>query len=258
MPSLPGFINRVKNTAANKACFSQQCQSGDLASRHVAWQTRYSPGRCAGGSPRRSDELPRKSDQKAPSPLPKTAQRLVDAARKVVLARGYAGLTLDAVEAEAGLNKSLVRYYFGDKAGLVAALVDSLFPRQADLAEETARAGAGGDQLRALLHLQRGVATDDDVNRLFWELLPHVLRDRELLRRFAAAYRESRLMDGSCVQAAGPDIDGAQAERLAALTVAVLEGLSIQRVIDPGGLDFEGAYADWESMLLAFLASGRE
>jgi AcrR family transcriptional regulator len=185
--------------------------------------------------------------------LPQTAQALVDAARKIVLAKGYSSLTLDAVEAEAGLNKSLVRYYFGGKAGLVDALVDGLFPGHVDFDEALARASTGEEKVRALLALQRGVATDDDVNRLFYELLPHVLRDPRLRRRFAGAYRESRLMDRSCVEAAAPDIDAAQAERLATLTVAMLEGLAMQRVIDPKGLDFDGAYEDWERMLTAYL-----
>jgi AcrR family transcriptional regulator len=202
--------------------------------------------------------VPKEIDGSAANPLPHTAQRLVDAARKVVLAKGYAGLTLDAVEAEAGLNKALVRYYFGGKAGLVEALVDSLFPVRGDLDKALACATRGEDRVGALLRLQRAVATDDDINRLFWELLPHVLRNEGLLRRFAEAYRESRLMDRACVQAAAPDIDAAHAERVAALTVAMLEGLAIQRVIDPGGLDFEGAYEDWERMLVAYLASGRE
>jgi len=185
--------------------------------------------------------------------LPQTAQRLVDAARDVVLTKGYAGLTLDAVQAGAGLNKSLVRYYFGSKAGLIEALIDTLFPAHADLDDALARASSGEEKVRTLLAMQRNVAADDDVNRLFFELFPHVLRDRRLRLRFVDAYRESRLMDKGCMEEAAPAIDPPQAERLAALTVAMLEGLAVQRVIDPKGLDFAGAYEDWERMLTAYL-----
>ena len=39
--------------------------------------------------------------------------------------RGYEAVTFENVAAEAGVNKASIRYNFGNKAGLVAAVVDA-------------------------------------------------------------------------------------------------------------------------------------
>ena len=44
-----------------------------------------------------------------------------------MLERGLSRLTLDAVVERSGENRALVRYHFGNKAGLIAALVDLVF-----------------------------------------------------------------------------------------------------------------------------------
>ena len=46
------------------------------------------------------------------------AQALVDAARRLLARGGYDALRLEAIAAESGQNKAMIRYWFGDKAGL--------------------------------------------------------------------------------------------------------------------------------------------
>ena len=60
------------------------------------------------------------------STLPETAQKILAAASRLLAERGYAAVTLENVAAEAGVNKASIRYNFGNKAGLVAAVVDAL------------------------------------------------------------------------------------------------------------------------------------
>lgn len=194
------------------------------------------------------------SGYKGMEALPSSGRALVEAARRVLLKKGYVGLTLDAIEAEARLNRSLVAYYFGSKEGLVEAVVDSLFPAsEASLAETLEHVPSGEERVRALVDLQRRVSADDDVNRVFYELLPHILRDKKLRGRFARAYRASRKLDAGCIESAAQRPDRARAERLATLTVAVLEGLAMQREIDPKGLDHDGAFEEWGEMLIGYL-----
>jgi AcrR family transcriptional regulator len=57
--------------------------------------------------------------------LPPTARRILTAAQRVLVRDGFRDLTFQAVGAEAGENPALTRYYFGSKAGLIEALVDS-------------------------------------------------------------------------------------------------------------------------------------
>src|SRR6476620_8218257 len=51
------------------------------------------------------------------------AQRIVDAMRTCVAARGAAGATFDHVAREAGVSRGLLHYYFGTKERLLVEVV---------------------------------------------------------------------------------------------------------------------------------------
>lgn len=52
-------------------------------------------------------------------------QRLMDIGAALFAERGFKGATLDLVAARSGLNKAMVAYYFGSKAGLYQAVLDA-------------------------------------------------------------------------------------------------------------------------------------
>lgn len=51
-----------------------------------------------------------------------TRRKLLDAGARLFSVQGYEGTSLDALTAEAGVNKALVRYHFGGKRGLYNAV----------------------------------------------------------------------------------------------------------------------------------------
>ena len=55
------------------------------------------------------------------------ALNILQAAQRVLLEKGFSGLTLRAIAAESGENSAMVQYYFGNKEGLVKAMIDSVF-----------------------------------------------------------------------------------------------------------------------------------
>ena len=55
-----------------------------------------------------------------------TAQKILAAASTLLTKRGYEAVTLENVAREAGVNKASIRYNFGNKAGLMTAIVDGL------------------------------------------------------------------------------------------------------------------------------------
>ena len=57
-------------------------------------------------------------------PNPKV--ELLEAAKRVLLEQGYAGLSTRAVAAEAGTQMSQIRYHFGSKEGMVLALFEHM------------------------------------------------------------------------------------------------------------------------------------
>jgi len=186
--------------------------------------------------------------------LPPTARRIFDAAQTILSERGYAELTMAALEQESGANRALVSYYFGSKAGLVAALIDSLFQDPDEAGVEQIRAESRGpERTERFLEWQRGVSADDRVNRMLYELLPHALRDPDVRARFAEEYRVYRAVDGDCLAAAPRELSDAEAEALAAVSIAVVEGLGIQRALDREGFDHERAWRAWRDVIGAYL-----
>lgn len=50
-------------------------------------------------------------------------QRLIDAAAEIFARQGYYGAGVDRIAERAGVNKRMIYHYFGDKAGLLRAVV---------------------------------------------------------------------------------------------------------------------------------------
>ena len=190
-----------------------------------------------------------------PAELPPTAQLILATAKDILAERGYAELTMTAIARVSGVNRALVSYYFGGKAGLLAALVDSLFLSPEVGSLEEVRAGRSGAGLAgAFLDWQHDVSANDRVNRMLYELLPHALRDPEVRARFAEEYRVYRRVDGECLAGAPRELGEQELEALAAVSIAVVEGLGIQRALDPDGFDHEAAWRAWRAVIGAYLA----
>jgi AcrR family transcriptional regulator len=190
--------------------------------------------------------------------LPPTARRLLAAAQDILAERGYSELTMTAISQVSGVNRALVSYYFGGKAGLLTALVETLFQDPAvGYVEEIRASSDGSDRTEALLDWQRRVSARDRTNRMLYELLPHALRDPEVRARFAEEYREYRAVDAGLLGAAPRELSEQELDSLAALSIAVVEGLGIQRALDPDGFDHEAAWRVWRDVVGAYLAMPR-
>ncbi len=187
--------------------------------------------------------------------LAPTARRILEAAQTIVAERGYADLTMAAIERESGANRALVAYYFGGKAGLVSALIDSLFQNpDVGLVEEIRTAYAGAERTERFLDWQERVSANDRVNRMLFELLPQALRDPDVRARFAGEYGTYREIDADCLRTAPVELDDDEAEALAAVSIAVVEGLGIQRALDPDGFDLARAWRAWRTVVGRYLA----
>lgn len=186
--------------------------------------------------------------------LAPTAERILKAARRVLLKKGYAGLTMQEIEKESGTNRALVHYYFGSKAGLVDALVETLFEDPAfGYSDEVVQAPEGEQRRKALLAWLLRIVRDRSSARLLYELLPHFLRSAKLRAHVAELYAAYREFDGRCLASGAPGVERSAGEHLGALSVAVVEGLGIQLAVDPHDFDEGGAYALWEEMVAAYL-----
>jgi AcrR family transcriptional regulator len=188
--------------------------------------------------------------------LAPTAERIIKAARRILVKKGYPSLTMQEIEKESGVNRALVHYYFGSKAGLVEALVETLFEDPAfGYSDAVVQAPEGEQRRQALLAWLRRIARDRRSGRMLYELLPHFLRSRRLRTHVAGLYRAYRDFDGQCLATGVAGVGQGDRERLGALSVAVVEGLGIQLAVDPDGFDEDGAYALWEEIVAVYLAT---
>lgn len=189
-----------------------------------------------------------------PADLPPTARRILAAAQGILAERGYAELTMTAIAQVSGANRALVSYYFGGKAGLLATLVETLFLNpDVGYVEEIRATRSGEDRAGAFLEWQQRVSANDRTNRMLYELLPHALREPEVRTRFADEYRAYRQVDGDCLSGSARELTEEELEALAAVSIAVVEGLGIQRALDPEGFDHARAWRMWRDVIGAYL-----
>ena len=86
-----------------------------------------------------------------------TKQAILDAARRCLLAEGYAALSTRKVASEAGVPLSQVHYHFGSKGGMVLALLEARGPPAArPSGGDVLRGRAAVEALRAGVRLPRG------------------------------------------------------------------------------------------------------
>ncbi|HJW74912.1 MAG TPA: TetR/AcrR family transcriptional regulator [Thermoleophilia bacterium] len=185
-----------------------------------------------------------------------TAQRLLRAARRVVMRRGYAGLSIRAVGQEAGVHESLIHYHFGGKAGLVEALVNSLVQDPALALGEVSDA-ADGTPAEALMDAGRRTWANRKQFRLYNELLPHILRSTKLRQHVAAQYESIRHGHAGYLRRT-TSLDVQSSERLAALGLALLDGLGLQSSLDPERFDQTAVYELWRDLVRLYVGAADE
>jgi len=186
--------------------------------------------------------------------LPPTAQRILAAARRLLAEGGFEALKLSAIAAEAGESKASIGYHFGNKAGLVTALVDSLaHESNRGLIDEAGACPAGAARVHALIDGESRIAADAESFQSFFDVLPHALRDPDLRERVAALYDGYRETVLRCLDAAGQD-SADELRPFAMLMIAIVDGLAIQHGLDPEGTDVGAATELWEQLVRPFLA----
>jgi AcrR family transcriptional regulator len=197
-------------------------------------------------------------------------ESLLDAARGLFLARGFAGVSIREIAAEAGATAAMIHYYFGDKLGLYRAMLEAAIgPFRATLARMRAQGAESPVGIATLIHLyMRTLAANPWVPQLIvQEVLAEGGRFRtqfieqfagklaplfvEVLEREQAAGRLRRDVDprlaaisaiSLCVfpfvslpvtsRVLGLSVAGEPLERLAAHTAGVfLNGLGQQRSV---------------------------
>ncbi len=188
--------------------------------------------------------------------LPPTAQRLLEAARRLLARSGYNSLTVEAIGLEAGENKALVRYYFGSKNGLLLALVDGLVSDTIYQARQRLSAvSTREDRARVVVDILRVILYDTQSYRLLYDLLPRLLENPAMARHLAELYRTYRELNTQALWGDRSEEAPVVLRDVAAMTVALTDGLALQLLAEPGCVDIPSTLELWRSFVENVLAS---
>jgi AcrR family transcriptional regulator len=107
--------------------------------------------------------------------------KLIAAARKAFAEKGYEKASMDELTAEAGLTRGALYHNFGDKRGLLAAVVNQIDSELASRAQDAGqRAGGGWQGLLAEGTAYIEMALEPEVQRIVLRDGPAVLGDPSL------------------------------------------------------------------------------
>jgi AcrR family transcriptional regulator len=189
--------------------------------------------------------------------LPPTAQTILKASRELLTERGYRGITYANVAAAANVDKGSISYNFGNKAGLVAAVVDSLIHDECLALVEEAEQFSGEDRIRHMVDGLKRITLAANAQRGWFDILPYAVRDAELRVRMQALYEWFFAVNlrwlGIDPEATRTD---AYARGLTSVIAAATDGLAIQVGLG-AQKDLDDAMAVFEVMLRAALEEMR-
>ena len=170
-----------------------------------------------------------------PSRAERSAQtriELLAAAERRFFVHGYHGTTLDDIADEAGYTKGAVYSTFKSKAGLFLALLDEVIDRRLEELRALLEPHADDDARFRALAEQPTDERNTQFLLLAIEFWAHAAREPAVLEEFSQRYR--RLRAG--LAAIGPQDSPLGVDRWAIVTLALANGLALERLIDPAGV----------------------
>jgi AcrR family transcriptional regulator len=161
--------------------------------------------------------------------LPPTAQAILSAARELLVEHGYRSISYQKVAAAASVDKGTISYHFGNKAGLLAAVADSLIHDECLAVLRETQSYTGEDRVRHAVDGLRRITLAADAQRSWFEMLPYAMREADLKARMKAQYAWWFRMNLQWLglDPAAFDADP-RARGLTAVFAAVSDGLAMQ------------------------------
>lgn len=182
---------------------------------------------------------------------------IVEGAIRVLARQGYARTSLMDIAKEVGMSKGAVHYHFPTKEALIGEVLQVACDRVAErtLAAWTEGGGDPVDAIRASLrYLWRVRAEMSDDAKVVADLMTQALHDEALREPLAAYYRlafsqvDDHLTANLDRLGLVPKVPAQQIPRL---LHALLDGLLMQKVIDPQAVQEDDVIGALEQLALA-------
>jgi AcrR family transcriptional regulator len=164
-------------------------------------------------------------------------QHLIDAAWRCVSRGGYRSLSVDDVCTEAGLSKGAFYTYFDQKQDLLLALLDDDAAGLSDVVANAAEQSNGVEQIRRFVAAVVDRGSDSAAVQLRADLWAEIAADDALRDRFMEAMQQRRARLAGLITEAttAGELVEVPANALAAVFLALGDGLMLHRALDPSG-----------------------
>jgi AcrR family transcriptional regulator len=183
-------------------------------------------------------------------------ERILEAATELFATRGYAGAGVDRLAERSGIAKTAIYYHFGNKEGLLAAVLERTATQWIDGILQAARqASEPRARLENALHGMRAMLEERPwIYNLFQILALEVAEEKpEIRATLRAIIRRARqaIIDGMS-EALGvevPDADG-----VAGMMLAMLDGVSLGMQIDAERVSLDQVFTDLRRITSVMIA----
>jgi AcrR family transcriptional regulator len=163
---------------------------------------------------------------------------LLDAARHCLETKGYARTTARDLVAASGTNLASIGYHFGSKEALLNEAIATAFAAWTDEVNRAVRETPADAPIERLLEGWREMLSRTEANRPLivanLEAMAQIARSPDLRERMAAAYQTCREKIAEVVEESLPPDAGVDAHVIASFIIAVVDGITLQHMADPG------------------------
>ncbi|MFQ5515521.1 MAG: TetR/AcrR family transcriptional regulator [Myxococcota bacterium] len=184
-------------------------------------------------------------------------ERILEAGAEVFARKGFAGAGVDELAARSGIAKTALYHHFGSKEGLLAAVVERAAATWIEgISTAAGQAGADpGVRLdRALAGMRALVEEQPWVFKLLQILALEVADEKpEIRATLRSILRQARdVIVSGLNDALGVELPGA--DRIALVVLALLEGITLGRQVDPESLSLDAAFEELRRVVVFMVA----
>jgi AcrR family transcriptional regulator len=173
-------------------------------------------------------------------------ERILDAAAELFSQRGYAGAGVDQLAARSGIAKTAIYYHFGNKEGLLAAVLERAATTWIDGIQAAAKqAGTPLARLdRALTGMRTMLEEKPWILKLVQILALEVAEEKPEVRATLQSIlrRARQAIVTGLHEALGVELPNA--ERIAGVMLALLDGVSLGLHLDPDAISLDEVFEE--------------
>jgi AcrR family transcriptional regulator len=194
----------------------------------------------------------------------RTEEAIIKATMRLLAARGIQGMSLDLLAEEVGVAKSSILWHFGSKEELLLRVAERVFEEVAHgpVQEILALPTLNERSEASWKFFSTTLRENPELRRVMLYLIFESVEGRPELRdRLQQLYRKIRDLYEAGLRSVVRDAD--RRSRYAIITVAALDGIFLQWLLDPDAIDLESLHGELRSLsegarLLARTKGGRD